>query len=237
MDYAGFSLFDRSHIIWLIICAISAAASVSAAGRLPENRKKAFSHLLAFSVCLFHLAEILYRYSEGRLNIGTLPLHLCSVSVYLIIVFELKPNRFSEGALFFPGLPGAVCANLFPDWTSYPPFSLLSVIGFLSHLTIICHILYNIRTGRIVPRLRLLFFSVLFITLYSAVMIPFDNRFGVNYGFLLRPAPGSPLEIIDSIFSFRNGYIIGYAAVMLLSAAIWYGLWILCLKLKKSILT
>ena len=230
---AGFEIFDPPHLIWLTVCAVSSAAAFYAAGRLSAKPRKTLSRILAVLVCMFHVAETVFRYLEGTLNIGTLPFHICSVTVYLIVLFELYPDSFAEGALFFPGLPGAVCAVIFPDWTSYPPFSPLSAIGFLSHISIVCYILYKIREGRIIPRFRLAGFSLLFFALYSAVMIPFDNHFGVNYGFLIRPAPGSPLEIIDRLFDFRNGYLIGYAAAMIICVFFWYGLSILVVKIKR----
>ena len=148
----GFEIFGFPHIIWLAIGAGSYAAVIALSKRIPAGSRKLFARILVFAVLAFYTSEILYRLWEGRLNIGTLPLHICSMSVYLIILNELFPRSFFEGALFFPCLPGAAAAVIFPDWTGYAPFSLFSSIGFLAHLTIIWYILHKLAVRQIRPR-------------------------------------------------------------------------------------
>lgn len=221
-------------MIWLTAAAVSAAAVIILSKILPEQRRCGCSRALMLSALFFYAAEIAYRISEGTFNIGTLPLHICSLSVCLMVLNEIFPCPFFEGALFFPCLPGAAAAVIFPDWTSYPPFSLFSSIGFLAHLTIVWYILFKLAIKEIRPRPGIAVYSVLFIALYSAVMIPFDLRSNVNYGFLLTPSPGSPLVFVSEVFGAGAGYYIGYALLALICLVLWYGAWIICGRITQK---
>jgi len=122
--------------------------------------------------------------------------------------------------LYFPGLIGALMALLFPGWGYLPPFSLLSCCEFLGHFGIVLYVLSGLRSGAIAPsRMRI---PVIFCILYALVMLPFDRAAGMNYGFLLVPAPDSPLSAIASRAGGGTGYYAGYAGLVLFFMACFY---------------
>ncbi|MBQ6468438.1 MAG: YwaF family protein [Lachnospiraceae bacterium] len=233
MSTGSFALFGKPHMIWLAICAAGMAAAAWPAGRVSEKNAKVVSKILAILVFVFHLLETVFRIWEGTFGIGMLPLHVCAIAAYGCVIFEWLPNVPAEAALFFPCLPGDIAAVLFPDWTDYPPFSALSILGFLGHLSIACYIIFKIGRGEIFPRRKLVIFSVLFLAVYAACMIPFNRHFGTNYGFLQIPAPGSPLESIEKITGGGISYLAGYALLVLACMAVWYAAWII-IKRNRS---
>ena len=117
--------------------------------------------------------------------------------------------------LFFPGLPGAVLALLFPGWGYLPPFSFLSTCEFLGHFGIVLYVLASIREKTLQPAWRRAFIPVLFCILYFAVMMPFDRMTDMNYGFLMQPAPDSPLSLIAVVTGGGAAYYTLYALTLL----------------------
>ena len=166
---------------------------------------------------------------KGMYSRYTLPLHICSLASYAVFahaLFAEKSVILSE-VLFFPFLPGAVCALLFPDWTMYPPYSFFSSAGFLVHGAIVIYILLCLNERIIAPSVHRWPIPVVFLVLYTGIMLPFDRAFGVNYGFLNTASPGSPLVWLADIFGAGFGYYVSYGAIVLCVMAMLYGvLWL-----------
>lgn len=56
----------------------------------------------------------------GNFNWDYLPLHLCSINIFLIVLHAWKPSRLLDNFLYFICIPAATAALLFPTWTSLP---------------------------------------------------------------------------------------------------------------------
>ena len=220
-----FSLFDQSHIIWLALTAVVIAV-ILVIGRRTEHLVR----FLGVTALLLHLLESGFRIVEGSYGIDTLPLHICAITSYLVFVHCLWPHPVIGEILFCPGIAGALCALLSPDWTDYAPFSLLSIAGFLSHIAIIAYVLYALRIRLITPSVRKWHIPALFLAVYAAVMIPFDRHFGVNYGFLNAPSPGSILVPLAQISGGKAAYYVGYGLLAACGIAVCYGLYALVTK-------
>ena len=220
----GFELFGPAHIVWLIICAVSIAAVVAVSGKKDSLFQLRLSWILAIAAIALHFLESGFRILEGSYGIDTLPLHLCALTSYMVIIHRLHPNRVTGELLFCPGTAAALSALIAPDWTGYAPFSVLSLAGFLSHLLIILYVLHAMRTGMITPSVRHWPIPVLYLAAYAAVMIPFDKYFHVNYGFLNGPSPGSVLVPMANLFGNGIGYYLGFAVLVLAGILASYGL-------------
>ena len=188
-----------------------------------------------------------YYIATGSYGLDSLPLHVCSMAGYGCFLHFLlttgkdrnrrtglepqkepghKPASALQTALsellFFPGLPGALLALLFPGWGACPPFSFLSCCEFLGHGGIGLYVILRMRDGGIRPSFRRMWIPVLFCAAYAAIMIPFDRITETNYGFLLLPAPGSPLSVIAFAAGLGPGYYTGYALLVLFLMVVFY---------------
>lgn len=224
----GFSLYGRQHIIWMLvlflgIMVIGGLYKKALAGEKPARRIR---FAAAFAAMFLQVIQGVYRIALGVYDVGTLPLHICSIASYAVFVHCLlrKPPKWFSEILFFPLLPGALCAILFPDWTHYPEFSFMSCAGFLVHGAIVLYIVLRMADGTVQPSPKRAWAPALFLAVYTVCLIPFDRHFQVNYGFLLTPSPGSPLMFIADIFGTGAGYLFGFGllvfAVMLLCYAL-----------------
>ena len=238
----GFRTFGWQHLLWLAVLAVSGVAvlyrggsrekdSTEASGGFPREASGRFlrgaSAASAVLAMAGSVAAGIHETAEAGFGPASLPLHVCSMAGYgCFLHFMMAENlrrktgpalRILSELLFFPGLPGAALALLFPGWTYMPAFSLYSSWEFLGHFGIVLYVLLSIRTGTIMPSDRRI--PVLFCILYAAVMIPFDLRTGLNYGFLLLPSPDSPLSAIAGLTGGGIGYYAGYALFVLLVMA------------------
>ena len=228
----GFETFGREHILWILMLAAAGTAIVFADNRA-EIRRMAAAVLAASGRVL----PGIYYIASGSYGLDSLPLHVCSMAGYGCLLHflltvgeerkpgagpEIKPRTALSELLFFPGLPGAFLALLFPGWNACPPFSFLSCCEFLGHGGIVLYVILRMQDGSICPSFRRMWIPVVFCAVYAAVMIPFDRLTETNYGFLLLPAPASPLSVIAFAAGLGPGYYIGYALLVLFLMIVFY---------------
>lgn len=226
---SGFELWSLAHILWLLVLGLIAAVALLGARRCAGRGKRWIRSTFAICALLMQVLPALLIMWKGVYSKYTLPLHICSLASYAVfahMLFAEKSVILSE-LLFFPFLPGAMCALLFPDWTMYPPCSFFSSAGFLVHGAIAIYILLCLDERIIAPSVRRWPIPVAFLVLYAGIMLPFDRAFAVNYGFLNTVSPGSPLVWLANIFGAGIGYYVSYGGVVLGVMAVWYGvLWL-----------
>ncbi len=169
--------------------------------------------LLGMFIILAGLTEYGLSACFGFFSVYTLPLHLCSLSYGLCLLHALTRWNWLGEILYFPCLPGAALALLFPDWTAYPLWNYMSIAAFAGHGLVIIYIISELASRRIRPSRRRCLIPVLFIAAGAVSMFFFDRHFGVNYWFMAVPSPNSPLAELG-----HAGYYLCYAAL----AAIFY---------------
>jgi len=221
----GFETFGPEHLLWLVILAAAGAVLYRAASVQNGHHGTALTErvMLAAAVLpvLGRVLPAFYEIRKGIYGPDSLPLHVCSIAGYGCLVhFVLSHKAYRSfqvlsELLFFPGLPGALLALLFPGWGWCRPFSFLSICEFLGHGGIVLYVLLRLRDGGICPGLQRAWIPVLFCAVYALVMIPFDKMTGMNYGFLLFPSPDSPLSGIAALAGTGIGYYAGYALLVL----------------------
>lgn len=233
----SWNLFGKEHITWLVLLIGSAITILWVRERylkrIPDRKNtgqstskkgagSALFNLMSFFSLFWQIAQAIYRIVLGVYGIGTLPLHICSMASYLVFLYALTNWKWLGEILYFPLLPGAFLAILFPDWTMYPAFSFMSIAGFLVHWSIDMTVLVALQDGRLCLSVHRIWSPILFLTIYAAILIPFDHHFQVNYGFLNVPSPGSPLIAIANVFGSGAGYYVGYALIVAICMAVAY---------------
>lgn len=230
----GFETFGPEHLLWLVILAAAGTVLYRTAsvrnGRKGTDLKERVMLAAAVLPVLGRGLPAVYEIRKGIYGPDSLPLHVCSMAGYGCLLHYILSRRAHRSfpvlseLLFFPGLPGALLAILFPGWGWCAPFSFLSICEFLGHGGIVLYVLLRLRDGGICPSLKRAWIPVLFCAVYAAVMIPFDRMTGMNYGFLLLPSPDSPLSGIAALTGNGIGYYAGYALLVLGVMAAGYAL-------------
>lgn len=215
----GFQLFGKEHVAMLAIITALTAVVVVMYMRHERIRRRLLLGI-AFLLPTMEAVKILLLTYWGQMGLGFLPLHLCSLAIYLYPpVAVMKPGKTRTvigGFCCTVLLPATIAALLFPDWTMYPILGVMSLLSFAWHTLQLMLPLCLLLSGEIRPRFRDLWKSILMLFLFSIPVYLFDRATGYNYWFLLQPVPETPLETLYQAFG-EKGYL---AALAGLAAAV-----------------
>lgn len=233
----GFRHFDSCHIAWLAIFLAFAAICtlIYAKAEAPKRRR----HMrITFSLVL--IADLILRYAIVFLNhipfVEYAPFQLCLISMILVIIHtfmytETSLWKFTGNFLYLAGFPGGLSALLFPSWTALPAFAnAMSIHSFSSHIIFATYIIMLTAAGDIKPDIKTVPASVAALVVMSAGVFLFDIRCGMNFMYLVKLSPGSPL----APFAVLGDYRIGYAVILAGLVLLMYGIPLIAGKCRRS---
>ena len=232
-DYVCFEHFSAVHLavtgifIAIIICAMVVYK------KLGEKERQKF--LLVVSVLLF--ADELFKHigsaATGQWVWGFLPLHLCSINLFVCIYNSIKRDDFSSEVLYALCVPGASLALLMPTWTNLPYLNFMSIHSNSVHVLLLMYPLLLL-AGGFRPDFRRLP-KVLLLLLCECVPIFFLNKvIDTNFFFLNGTDENPLLEIFVSIFG-KDLYFIGCVPVLFVVWAAMYLPWYFYGKKKAKV--
>lgn len=218
---AGFSLYGREHICWLIICVAAGAALCLLYRRRGERGRARMRLCMGIAALLCEALKETNLIIQGEPILYYLPLHLCGLAVFFTLGHSIRPNKTLGELLYSSCMPGALFAILFPDWIACAAFSFHSILGFTVHMLLVVYPLMQALGGDLRPDVTRLPRCLLILLCLAAPVYVFDRHFNVNYMFLLVPAAGSPLEWFADALG-NPGYLLGYLPML---AVIWCALY------------
>jgi len=146
-----FELFSATHLVTLLIFVVLSIFLITARRNLRPYQSTVkwtfFSILVASEV-----SHQIWLVSTNQWEIGSLPLHLCSISTFICIYLFLKPSKKAFYLVFFTGLLPPILSMVTPELLyQFPHYRFLKY--FLHHATIAWSVLYFIVfEGYRVPR-------------------------------------------------------------------------------------
>ena len=229
----GFERFGFGHFLWLFVIGAGLVLGCFAYRKAPPERRPGFRLLTASAALGLELWRAGLLMSRGQYDLGRLPLHLCSLSIYLCFFHALTGRPGLGQFLYALTLPGAAFALLFPDWAGQPLFGFITVSSFLLHFLLVLYPLMQVAIGELRPEPRRLPGCIGRMLLLALPVYGLNKLWNTNYMFLNLPPAGSPL----ALFAFLGapGYLLGYIPLALGVWAILYGreLWALFGKNKS----
>ncbi len=197
-DGPAFQLFDRIHLatlgIILIIILLMALARNRLSKRNKENLRDTMAAILILNETSWHLWHIFY--DEWSIQ-EMLPLHVCSILVWLSAWMLIKKSyRIFEFA-YFLGIGGALQALLTPDIGIYgfPHYRFFQT--FISHGFIIIATVYMVVAEEMRPTWKSMLRVAIFGNLYMAVVFGINTLIGSNYLFINhKPLTASVLDML-----------------------------------------
>ena len=202
---------------WLILSLFASMASCRIYSSLCCKKRRAMRIAVTSLMLLGEGLRTAALVSAGLYSIYFLPLHLCSLALFISFFHALSGSPLLGDFLYAIALPGAACALLFPDWTSYPAMNLLSINSFLNHILLVSYPVMLVYNKDIKPDLHRLPSCMLMLILIAVPIFAFDKIFDANYLFLNWPSPGSPLELFAGLLG-QPGYLLGYIPML---TAVW----------------
>jgi hypothetical integral membrane protein (TIGR02206 family) len=169
----------------LILAAVPLLAALLAAlHRKHPSSSRPVRVVLAVMLFLSSALNFAYYALRGdRMFPDHVPLDLCDVSLYLLIValLTLKPVLFDLA--YYYALAGATMSLLTPNLTDTTP-AILSVQFFADHGLMVAAVLYMVWSRQARPRPWSVARAMLAVNIYAAFAFTFDTVFNSDYMFL-----------------------------------------------------
>ena len=211
----GFLHFGRGHLTVLLVLAIISGAVIWLGCRLQEQQRMKLEKVMAVAMVVLELVKDLILALIGAFSVGYLPLHLCSMAMFICLYWAWHPHSDGAGQLLWSlCFAGGLSALLFPDWTDMPLWHFQSVHSFVYHAMLVQFSLLAVVSGQARPSLRSAWKAGVFLVAAAVPVYAFDRAFGTNYMFLLRPVPGTPLELC-ALLPGQAGYLLGYGLLVI----------------------
>lgn len=192
-DYPGpaFELFGITHFAALgaLVLLNLVLLCFKNAG---DGSKSAIRWLLALILLVNEIAWHYWNFTVGKWNIQTmLPLHLCSVLVWLGALMLITKNYRIYEFMYFMGVAGAIQALATPGLGIYgfPHFVFFQY--FISHGLIITSAIYMTIVERFRPTWKSLLRVAIWMNIYVVIVYFINSAIGSNY-LMINYKPDTP---------------------------------------------
>lgn len=212
---AGFGRFSPAHLLLLSGLVLLLLGAFLFCRKKP-GPGRFLARASAWLLLLTELGRAAVLIALGLYDRGRLPLHLCTLSVYLYFIHMLRPGPVLGQFIYAFSLPGAAFALVFPDWADYSLFHFVTFSSFLLHFLLLLYPVTALALGEIRPDLRRLPGSIAAMAALALPVWALNKLLGTNYMFLSWPPPGTPLELFAPLGSV--GYLLGFIPLAL---AVW----------------
>ena len=218
----GFAHFSPYHLGWLLAFAVFTALMSVLYCRSNQKHRKLIRCIWAVLLVSNELFKLCCLLIGGNYMHKYLPLHLCSINIFLIAFHAFKPLKFLDNFLYTLCIPGAAAALLFPTWATLPAANFMHLHSFTIHILLAAYPIVLLTAGEIKPQLRYLPKVFLLLAGFAAVALAANLLLDANFMFLMYPEAGTPLcWFEDNLGNHLIGYpVIGIAVVLVMYAPI-----------------
>ncbi len=226
----GFAHFSLYHLAWiglLILCA--AVVSVYYKKKDAAVRAK-WRRFLAVAILLDEVWKMFWLTVGGTYTLEYLPLHLCSINIFVIAWHAWRPSETLDNYLYGVCIPAACAAMLFPTWSVLPALNFMHLHSFTIHMMLIIYPVMQTVAGDIRPDIGQLPKSILFAGLMALPVYLFNLAFDTNYMFLMYAEEGNPLLLFENWF---GNHLIGIPVLGAVFLGVMYGILYLCRRAKS----
>lgn len=198
-DGVGFSLFSPVHLLILSICILLFFLLGRIYAGASDEKRRRMLVVISVLLLLDEVVKQVLLLSTGQWEWQYLPLHLCSVDIFITLIATIFPdNKYLKEYLFGISMPAAMMAELFPSWTALPPYSVMALHSFSVHFLLALYPILLLSAG-FRPRGRNLLPSVVCVAVYMIPIYFFNKRFDTNFMFINGGGEGNPLSFVENI--------------------------------------
>ena len=221
-EYQGepFALFDMKHLIALGVILLIILMIFFSRKKFSERKKEDIRDTMAGILILNEIGWHLWNYFFNEWTIQTmLPLHVCSILVWLGAVMLFKRSYRIYEFMYFLGIAGALQALLTPDIGIYgfPHYRFFQ--SFISHGFIVIAALYMTFVEEMRPDWKSILRVFLITNVYMVAVYFVNDAIGSNYLYINHKPPTASL--LDMLPEWPT-YILYMEAIGLLSIFILY---------------
>lgn len=215
----GFALFGATHLASLGLFVLLAAAACLWYRRQGAARRKNVRRLVAVLLVLDELFKHACLLLGGNWLVDYLPLHLCSINIFLIVWYVFRPSHALGNFLYAACLPGALAALLTPTWQTLPIGNFMYLHSTSVHYLLALFPLLLLTSGELRRDWRTVGKSL---ALLCALAVPIgilDHLLDVNFMFLNWPPEGTPLVWFEEHW---GSHLLGFPVLLTAVLAVMY---------------
>lgn len=229
----GFSLYGVAHLAWLAALAAMCLLMIVSYRRMGKTGRRRLARWVSTGLLTLEITEDIYLIAMDAWEWGYLPLHLCSLTMFFMVIWSWKPNYFCGQVLYGLGIAGALSALLFCNWTKQPLWQFQSVYSFLFHGILVGWILMVLLGGDIRPDGKGFWSCVIFLCVAAPVTAVFNHILpDCNFFFTNGGSEGSPLQFFINLFG-QPWWLIAYSGLTALVLAAEFLPWQLASRKKE----
>jgi hypothetical integral membrane protein (TIGR02206 family) len=198
-DYTGhaFELFGTAHISALLVVVVLNLFLMRYRNST-DLTKGALRWIMALVLLTNEIGWHYWTYSVGRWTIQTmLPLHLCSLLVWLGAFMLMTKNYRVYEFIYFMGIGGAIQALATPGLGIYGFPHFLFFQYFISHGLIITSAIYMTAVAGLRPTWKSILRVAIWMNIYVVIVYFINQAIGSNYLMLMaKPTTPSLLDLL-----------------------------------------
>ena len=189
----GFQHFGKVHIVWLCVFLVILIGNCLLFRALGEKGKNIWIKTVAVLLVADELFKMACLFIGGNYEWDYLPLHLCSINIFLIALHCFRPSKTLDNFLYTVCIPGALAAALFPTWTKLPVANFMHLHSATVHILLILYPAVLAINGKLQISWKKIPYC-LGILVAFAIPIYFINLWlDTNFMFLMEAEQGNPL--------------------------------------------
>lgn len=196
----GFTHFGSLHLCWIIAGTVLVILNCIWYRRADRRQRKLWRFVVAGLIVMDELFKVVMLCVGGRYNLSYLPLHLCSINIFLIGIHAFKSYDILSGFLYTVCLPGALSAILFPSWTSLPFGNFMHIHSFTIHILLVMYPVVIVTSGEWKPYIRKMYRYFLLLVALAIPVCFINILLDTNFMFLMDVDPGNPLYYFETIW-------------------------------------
>lgn len=198
--FENFRVFCTSHLVILVALVLGVLLIWFILPRLSLNIQKLTKRLLLFGLSLQFVIFNIWHLYFGTYDITRfLPLHLCTISVILLIFTLIFDNKFVNKLVLFWSPVSAFLAIALPDMNAsenFPSFRFLEF--FSSHVLIIWSVIFIFRVQKTVVIFKDFIISVATLMVTLPFVYWLNISIGSNYMYLNHKPNGGQMHFLPS---------------------------------------
>lgn len=207
----GFSQFSPLHICWLIAFLLFAVSVCRLYRRLDQKGRGVARNVMAAAIVADEIFKMAVLFIGGHYTKNYLPLHLCSINIFLIAYHAWKPSHVLDNFLYAVCIPGAVAALLFPGWTKLPLANFMHIHSFTLHILLAVYPMMVLSGGDMKPDRRTIPKSLGILGCFAVVALIVNLILDTNYMYLMYAPKSTPLYFFQKQF---GNHLIGFAVLL-----------------------
>ena len=203
-DGAGFSLFGKIHLSWIFAFLILAITVPLLYRGASEKMRKFMRVTIATLILLDEVWKWVFLIIGNRYEHSYLPLHLCSINVFLVAFHIFRQPKVVNNFLYFICVPAGIIALLTPSWTALPPGNFMHLHSFTIHILLALYPLMLTAGGDIKPQVKMVPKCLLLLLGMGVVVLGVNFLCGTNFMFLMRTDDISFLVLFENLFGYHQ---------------------------------